>query len=402
MNNNNTPIAAVQTHAEHIKKRIASIDIMRGIVMLIMLLDHTRERFMYHNQVSNPMDLSDTSTEMFFTRTLAHLCAPTFVFLTGLSAWLYSHPANKPYRSPTSFLVKRGLFLIFIEIALVNYSWLGSYDVLYLQIIWTIGVCMVLLGLLVHANYWVIGAVGFGLLFFNRLLDPISFEAHELGYSLWTILHDGGWLVENGPVQVRAGGFPVLGWFGVMCLGYFIGPLFSKNANSDKRQKVLFISGVAALALIAFLRGFNIAGEELPWVVGNDWLESFKSMINFSKYPPSLGFMLLTLGFMLLILAALERVNNRVSQVVESFGSAPMFFYILHLYVLLVAYAVLEAVFGATKVKDFGWNQGMYYGFDSVGQIWLATTILAVLLYFPTKAFSDYKKRTTVWWVKYL
>jgi len=384
-----------------LKKRIASIDILRGFVMLLMLVDHTREKFFYHNQISNPMNLAETSTELFFTRMTAHLCAPTFVLLTGLAAWLYSHPANKPYRSPTSFLFKRGLFLIFIEIALINYSWLGSYNTLYLQVIWTIGLCMILLGLMVRTNYWLVGITGFLLLFCNRLLDPISFAPNETGYSLWTILHDGGYLVAEGPVKVRAGGFPVLGWFGVMCLGYFIGPIYSRAVSAAKRQKVLFIVGIASLGLLTILRGFNIYGEELPWTAGINWLETVKSMINFSKYPPSLDFMLLTLGIALLILAALDRVNNRYSQVVESFGSAPMFFYVLHLYTLLISYEVLEAVFGATKLKDSGWNQGMYFGFDSVWHIWAASVLLAFLLYWPTKAFSDYKKRTSIWWVKY-
>ena len=131
-----------------IRSRIQSIDMMRGLVMLIMLLDHVRERFFYHLQVSDPMDLDSTSAGLFFSRFAAHLCAPVFVFLTGLSAWLYANPAHGPARSARSFLLKRGLFLIALEVTVINFSWMGSYHTLWLQVIWAIGLSMVLLALL--------------------------------------------------------------------------------------------------------------------------------------------------------------------------------------------------------------------------------------------------------------
>ncbi|GGI79996.1 DUF1624 domain-containing protein [Shewanella gelidii] len=383
------------------KHRIHSIDILRGLVMLLMLVDHVRERFFYHNQISDPMSLADTSTALFFTRMTAHLCAPTFVFLTGLSAWLYANPHNKPSRDAAPFLIKRGLFLIFIEIALVNLSWFGTYHVLYLQIIWTIGLCMILLGLLCRLNHWFIGAIGIALIFGNRLLDPISFAPDEVGYTLWTILHDGGYLVAEGLVKVRAGGFPVTAWFGVICLGYVLGPLYAQSVSAFQRQKVLVTCGLLALALLTILRGFNLYGEVEPWVVGANGLETLKSMINFSKYPPSANFILLNLGIATLILAAMERVNNRCSQIVENFGSAPMFFYVVHLYVLLFSYKILAFLFGENKVKDTGWHQGTYFGFDHVWQIWAAAALLAMLLYWPTKTFANYRQRTSIRWVKY-
>lgn len=377
---------------EMIKKRIASIDILRGLVMLFMLVDHVRERFYYHQNVTDPITLDSTSTELFFTRITAHLCAPVFVFLTGLSAWLYAHPNNKEPRSASGFLFKRGLFIILVECTLINFSWFGNYDILFLQVMWAIGVSMIALSIMVKANYWVIGAVGILIVVGHNALGFIHFEPNEFGYTLWTILHDRGYLIAEGAVKVKAS-YPVLPWIGVIFVGYFIGPLYSKAVSSTQRQKLLLIGGLSSLALLLVLRGFNIYGETLPWESGANLVETIKSFLNFTKYPPSLNFILMTLGIASLILFALENVDNKYSKVVETFGSAPMFFYIVHLYVLLIMYKIITAVVGT--------NQGGLFGLDYVWQIWAVALVLAITLYFPTKIFAAFKKRTSMGWVKY-
>lgn len=378
--------------SEVIKKRIASIDILRGLVMLFMLVDHVRERVYYHNNVTDPMTLDTTSTELFFTRMTAHLCAPVFVFLTGLSAWLYAHPNNKPPRSASSFLFKRGLFIILVEITLINFSWFGAYEILYLQVMWVIGLSMIVLALMVKTNYWLIGALGVLIVFGHNALGPISFTPDETGYTLWTILHDRGYLISEGAIKIKIS-YPVLPWIGVILLGYFVGPIYSKAISSSKRQKLLMIGGCGSLALLLILRGFNIYGETLPWEVSSNLIETIKSFINFTKYPPSLDFLLLTLGVASLILYALENIDNKYSKVIEMFGSAPMFFYIVHLYVLLIIYRVLSATVGA--------NKGDLFGVDYVWQIWAIAALLAIALYYPTKIFGAFKKRTSMAWVKY-
>lgn len=385
-------IKTTSTNSDVIKKRIASIDILRGFVMLLMLVDHVRERFFYHQNVTDPMTLNETSTELFFTRMTAHLCAPVFVFLTGLSAWLYAHPHNKPNRSASSFLLKRGLFIILIECTLINFSWFGAYEILYLQVMWAIGVSMIVLSLMVKTHYWAIGAAGLLIIFGHNALTPISFTPDEFGYTLWTILHDRGYLIAEGALKIKAS-YPVLPWIGVILLGYFAGPLYSHAVSSDKRQKILLVSGISALVLLTILRSFNIYGETLDWHTGVNIVESVKSFVNYSKYPPSLNYLLLTLGIAWLILYALEHINNKYSQIIECFGSAPMFFYIVHLYILLIAYKISFNVLGA--------NDGDLFAFDYVWQVWLAALVLATALYFPTRAFSRYKKQTSQWWVKY-
>jgi len=385
------PATDSMTHGE-LKKRIASIDILRGIVMLIMLVDHVREKVFYHHPISDPMTIDDTSTSLFFTRLAAHFCAPVFVFLTGLSAWLYAHPANKTPRSASAFLFKRGLFIVFIEVTLINFSWFGNYQALYLQVMWAIGLSMIALSLLVRTNYWLIAALGVVIVFGHNALTSVQFSPNEFGYTLWTILHDRGYLISDAAIKVKIS-YPVLPWIGVICLGYAVGPLFARSVCPQKRVRLLWIGGVSSLLLLLVLRGFNIYGETLPWQSSPQMIDSIKSFLNFTKYPPSLNFLLMTLGTASVVLALLEKVDNRVSKGIEQFGSAPMFFYLLHLYVLMIGYRILLSIFGA--------NQGEYFGVDHVWQLWLVSLSVAVLLYLPTRAFSALKKRSKSQLIKY-
>lgn len=373
------------------KKRIASIDIMRGLVILLMAVDHVRERFFYHLNVADPMDLEATSPALFFTRMAAHLCAPTFVFLTGLGAWLYAHPANNPPRSASEFLFKRGVFLVFIEITLVNFSWFGNVDTIYLQVIWAIGVSMIVLSLMVRLPYLLIGVIGFVIVAGHNLLIPISFDPNDMGYTLWTILHDRGFIYE-GDIRVKAS-YPVLPWIGVILLGYFAGPLYAQTMERLARRKQLIAIGMSLLACLLVLRGFNIYGELLPWQSQGSALLTLMDSVNFTKYPPSLNFLMLTIGVTLLLMAWFEKLSNKAMDVLEVFGSAPMFVYILHLYVLLVSYRIALGVLGP--------NAGDLFALEHVWQIWVAAAVLVWALYYPTKAFAKFKHNTNIAWVKY-
>ncbi len=365
---------------------------MRGIVMLIMLLDHVRERFYYHQQVSDPMVIESTSPELFFSRFAAHFCAPIFVFLTGVSAWLYCHPANGQNRSAQEFLLKRGLFLIALECTLITFQWMGNYNTIWLQVIWAIGVSMLALALLLKLpKYWLL-SIGLIIVFGHNLLTPIEFEQGQWGYTLWAILHDRGYILPNDLVTIRAS-YPVLPWVGVILLGYCLGPVYASSYKACKRQSVLLWLGVAAFLTFAVLRGFNIYGETLDWQVQQSFTLSLMSLLNVTKYPPSLAFLLITLSGMLVGLRALESLNPRYGALLSTFGSAPMFFYILHLYVLLFMYH------GALWL--FGPNYGDLFGFTNMGYVWLVTVLLAVGLYFPTRAFARYKHSSKSAWIKY-
>lgn len=386
------PVAASSAAAE--RSRIAAIDVMRGLVMLFMLVDHVRESFYLHRQVSDPMDIGSVEPSLFFTRLLAHLCAPTFVFLTGIGAWLYANPASGDPRSPASFLIKRGLLLIALELTVINFSWVGDLPpkTLWLQVIWAIGISMVALGLMSGLPRWVLATIGVLIVFGHNLLTPISFPAGHPLFSIWTILHERAFLVAEGALKVKVT-YPVLPWIGVILLGYAAGPIYARVVASERRVKALITYGVGCLALLLVLRGFNIYGETLPWVMQASVVLTVMDFLNFTKYPASLDFLLFTLGIALLLMAYFERRDNAVVRAIAAIGAAPMFFYILHLYVLLGLQKLLVLTLGA--------NYDSRWGVDDVYWIWIIAPILACALYFPTRAFGAYKRRTTLAWVKY-
>lgn len=374
-------------------KRIQSIDMLRGLVILIMLLDHVRERFFLHLQVSDPMDVSTTDPALFFSRFAAHFCAPIFVFLTGLSAWLYAHPANGIPRSASRFLVKRGLFLIALEFTLITFSWMGSYHTVWLQVIWVIGLSMLALAALLHLpRRWQL-ILALILLFGHNALTPINFMPEEWGYSLWTILHDRNILLQTDSLTIKIS-YPALPWFGVILLGYYAGPLYAAKQTPQLRKQILLVAGSASLLLLLLLRGANIYGETLPWQLQDTVVQSVMSFLNFTKYPPSLHFLLITLSGMCFMLCWMERWQNAFSRILLVFGSVPMFFYILHLYALLLLYSIAIWLFGA--------NQGALYGVEHISSIWLISILLAALLYWPTRWFSRYKHSHKKPWLSYL
>lgn len=368
------------------RRRIKSVDQVRGLVILLMMMDHVRERFVMHIRTGDP--IYDTiEADLFFTRILTHLCAPIFIFLAGVSAWLYAHPAGDPYRDPTRFLLTRGLVIVAIEIFLYYLVWVDSYPTfLFLQVLWAIGLCMIALGLVCRLNRWALGALGLVIVLGHNLLSPIEFEPNEWAYVVWTILHDPGQLGEIGGLTVSLS-YPALPWFGVILLGFFAGPLFASSVNATDRRRGLLGLGALCLATLMVLRGFNIYGETLPWAARETGLGTVMSFLNFTKYPPSLDFLLLTLGVGFLLLAAFDAFqrSNRLLDALEIFGSVPMFTYVVHLYVLLAAYWVLYLIFGATH--------GERFGLGHMGWVWFGALLLAFVMYPPAKTFAAYKHR---------
>lgn len=373
--------------------RIASIDVMRGLVILLMMMDHVRERFYMHVRTGDPI-YDFIEPDLFFTRFFTHFCAPVFIFLAGMSAWLYAHPPGGAYRSPAAFLFKRGLVIILIELVLYYLVWADTFpNFLFLQVLWAIGLCMVALAAVCRLNYWVLGALGLMIVFGHNALEYIEFEPGELGYIPWTILHDSGELGKIGGLTVSLS-YPALPWFGVILLGYFAGPIFGPSIAPPARRKMLAGLGAACLVLLLVLRGLNIYGETLPWSAQESAVRTVMDFLNFTKYPPSLDFILVTLGLGLLLLSWLESKprNNRVLNAVKAFGSVPMFIYVVHLYVLLAAYWILFFLLGA--------NQGDRFGLPSVGWIWVGAALLILIHYPLAKAFAAYKhreKRTKPW-----
>lgn len=373
------------------RMRIESIDALRGLVILLMLVDHAREFFFIHAQVSDPMDVTATSPALFFTRLTAHLCAPVFVALTGLSAWLY---ASKKGGAPaaSAFLFKRGLFLIFLELTLVNFAWTFSLTptTVFLQVIWVIGLSMIALAALVHLPRGVLIAVGLAIVLGHNLLDPITVAEGAPGHAIWAVLHDRGYIDLPWGGQARTS-YPLLPWIGVIALGYGIGPWFV--AEGTVRRRRLIALGVAMLALFALLRTINLYGDQ-PWTSQTDLLHTVMSVLNLTKYPPSADFLLATLGIGALLLAALEQAPRRLVGLLAIFGGAPLFFYLIHLYALhLLNLGALVA---------WGPNQGESFSLPGVGWIWLLAVAVAVPGWFACRWFGEVKRHSTQWWMKYL
>ncbi|HGM5580394.1 TPA: DUF1624 domain-containing protein [Pseudomonas putida] len=375
--------------------RLHSIDALRGLVILFMLLDHVRETFFLHRQVTDPMTLDATEPALFASRTLAHLCAPVFVLLTGLSAWLYGEK-HQGRGDVSAFLFKRGLFLVVLELTLVNFAWTFQWppSVIYLQVIWAIGLSMIVLSLLIWLPRPLLMTLGLIIIAGHNLLDGLHFAPGTWLHTPWAILHDRGWLEVSQHLRLRTS-YPLLPWIGVIAVGYALGPWFARGSDAAQRQRRLLLAGGAALLGFVALRLVNGYGEA-PWSVQPGLTQTLMSLLNITKYPPSLLFLLLTLGTGLLLLRAFERAGQaRWIGMLTVFGSAPMFFYLLHLYALKILYLISLGLFGR--------NQGEYFGFDGVATLWLVAVLLAAALYWPVLKFAGFKaRRRDIRWLKYL
>ena len=364
-----------------LRARIESIDGLRGLVMLLMLVDHAREFFFYGHQVSDPVDLATTSPGLFFTRLAAHLCAPVFVALTGLSAWLYG--ANKSPADVAAFLFKRGLFLVVLELTLVSFAWTFAFPppTLFLQVIWAIGLSMIALAALVRLPLAAILVVGVAIVAGHNLLDPVAFAPGEPGHALWAVLHDRGFVKLDDGLRARTS-YPVLPWIGVIALGYAMGPWFAAGDDGATRQRRLALLGSGMLAAFVVIRSINGYGEPLPWSVGATPLLTAMSFLNVTKYPPSLDFLLLTLGAGVLVLAWWE---GRRGGPLAVLGGAPLFFYVVHLYVL----HLLALAWGGGDVPSIAW-------------VWAIAAGVSLPMWWATRWFAGVKRRSGAWWMRYL
>ncbi|QNH14002.1 heparan-alpha-glucosaminide N-acetyltransferase domain-containing protein [Xanthomonas sp. SI] len=375
--------------------RLASIDLLRGTVMLLMLLDHVRETFYLHHPIGDPVDVETTAPALFVARLLAHLCAPVFVFLTGLSAWLYA--ARQPHgrKAAAAFLLKRGLFLIVLELTLVNFAWTLSFppQVLYLQVIWAIGLSMLALAALLWLPRPLLALLGVALVAGHNLLDGVHVPGDGPLATAWAVLHDRSWL-QLGELRVRTS-YPLLPWIGVIALGYAAGPWYGADTAAPQRRQRLLACGLGALALFHLLRWHNGYGDA-PWRDQADVAHTAMSFFNLTKYPPSLLFLLLTLGVGLLLLRLYEQPRlARALAPLAAIGAAPMFFYLLHLYALKLLYLAALAYWGA--------NNGALFGVDSVAALWAIAAVLGVALYWPVAAFARLKaRRRDLAWLRYL
>jgi len=387
--------------------RIQSIDILRGIVMIIMPLDHTRDFFHFPAAFTDPLDPATTSLPIYLTRWITHFCAPTFVLLSGLSAWLSSR--NKTAGEAGAFLIKRGLWLMVVEIVIVSLgiTFNPFYNFIILQVIWAIGTSMVILGLLRRLPYKVLLIIGLVLFFGHDIIWYIHPPEGHFANQLWKFFLTANFnVVQLSPTHFAGDFYAILPWTGVMIMGYCMGPLFDKTYPAEKRKRQLLIAGFSLTVLFFALRWINQYGDPAPWKHWGTGLQTFFSFFQVSKYPPSLMYLGATLGISLMALSLLESAKGKWTQVVSVYGRVPFFYYILHFYLL---HTLLVIVFFATghttaeiaskNVPFFFQPPGFGYGLVVVYIIWIA--VIAVL-YLPCKWFNKYKMEHRQWWLSYI
>ena len=387
--------------------RVESIDLLRGLVMVIMALDHTRGYFHLGSFLSDPTNLETTTPILFFTRFITHYCAPVFVFLAGTSAFLYG--SKKTTTELFKFLFSRGIWLIFLELVVNNFLWWFdiTYGFIHLQVIWAIGFSMICLSILVYLPPKVLLAIGIILVAGHNLLDGIIMEGQSLESLLWYLLHQHIFF-PLGESRILAISYPVLPWIGVIVLGYCFGTFYQKGYDVNIRKKWLILLGVGATLLFFILRGINDYGDLVPWSQQKNITYTILSFLNVTKYPPSLAFLLITLGPSMLFLYVTDNFKNKLTNFFVVFGRVPLFYYFLHILILHLT-AILGLVIIGGNWKDMILTNQIFesgrlatYGY-SLWVVYIVWICIILLLYPLCKWYMKYKgNNRNKWWLSYL
>jgi uncharacterized membrane protein len=405
-------------------RRIDSIDLLRGIVMVIMMLDHTRD-FVHSGAFAfDPTDLSKTTVAVFFTRWITHFCAPVFVFLSGTGAYLQT-ARGQSRKQLSRFLLTRGAWLIFLELTLVKLGVFFSLDIRFLgflQVIWVIGLSMIILAGLIHLPVKIIGAFGIVMIALHNLLDRFRVPSWQGPNSpipgfwakLWIILHQAFEFFPILPVlsPVVIVIYPLIPWVGVMAAGYAFGTLYQWEAS--RRRRWLLWMGIGLTLLFVFMRGVDLYGDPSHWAKQKNALFTVLSFLNTTKYPPSLIFLLMTLGPAMLVLwwfdgpaSTPDSWLTRLRNAFVTFGRVPLFFYLLQWYTA----HLIAVIVGLIAGQPVGWQfespldkftnppTGVGFRLWVVYLCWIA----GVLLLYPLcKWFAGVKARRRDWWLSYL
>lgn len=399
------------------KSRIQSIDVLRGLVMVIMALDHVRD-FLYRSELADasgaamdPTNMKTTFPLLFFTRWITHFCAPIFVFLAGTSVYLICQ--RKPKKELSGFLIKRGLWLVVVELVIITFSWSFNpfFTFFFLQVIWAIGISMILMGLLIHLPYKLIFLTGIIIVAGHNIMDIPSVSSGLKGGLLADLIYFTNFSVhsinqDHHFIIVYA----FLPWTGVMLLGYCFGKLYEKGVDERWRRKILLRLGGGLVIFFVLLRLTNWYGDPLPWAQQQRGpVYTFLSFLNVNKYPPSLLFLCITIGPGMLFLALMEKVQNKFTSVMNIYGRVPMFYYILHFYLIHIIMVIVfyQQGYGTNDIVPSGGLPFFFkpndprfgYGLWGVYFIWL---IVIIALYPLCKKYNQYKSTHSNWWLSYL
>jgi uncharacterized membrane protein len=386
--------------------RLPSIDALRGLVMIIMALDHTREFFNSSAMVFQPDDLSRTTVALFFTRWVTHICAPVFSFTAGLGAFFWmSHGRTRSQLS--SLLWKRGVWLIIVDLIVMRFALTFSFlhGILILSVLWVLGLSMIVLALLVRLPIKWLAAVSLAVIALHNLTDSVSASKSGAWGWIWNILHQQGiFKVAGGLVLVA---YPLVPWFAVMALGFCFGRIML--LPPERRQQLLTRFGIATVAAFLVVRGINVYGDPQPWTTKFPGM-TVLSFLRCTKYPASLDFLLMTLGPAFLLLAWFDRIRFSRNNPLIVFGRVPFFYFVVHFYVIhLLTFPVAFFHYGRASfllhpLPSVGGPADLYppnygYGLGTVCAMWLT---VVVLVYPLCWWFSELKRRRREWWLSYL
>jgi len=389
----------------NLKPRIQSIDFLRGWVMLTMTLDHTRDYFHADAFLFDPTDLSQTTFWLFMTRFITHYCAPVFVFLAGTSSFFVGQRLTKKQLSIR--LVKRGLWLILLEITIIKFAWAFKldYHIIIVQVIWALGAGMITLAGFIHLRKYLAIAIAVVMIAGHNLFDGFHPEG-QVWSVLWNIIHV--YSVNQIGSFTLLVAYPVVPWLGLMLLGYYFGELYHKDYSPQKRLRLLLYGGMAIVVLFFALRLGNVYGDPHPWETQKNGLFTFLSIINVTKYPPSLLYILITIGPTLIVLYLIEKLKLTTFKPLVVIGRVPMMWYIVHIYVIhilamgaavLTGYAASDMIIDIwvgrqSELKGYGFNLGVVY------LVWLG---ICLALYPLANWYNNYKiNHREKSWLSYL
>ncbi|MFT7231675.1 MAG: putative membrane protein [Cyclobacteriaceae bacterium] len=386
--------------------RITSIDLLRGLVMILMALDHVRDYFHDDGFLFDPTDIDQTYPTLFFTRFITHYCAPVFVFLAGTSAFFVGQRKGKGDLS--IWLIKRGVWLVILEITVVRFAWFFqlNFKEVDLMVIWVLGLCMIALAGLIHIPKKIIILICLIVIFGHNLTDGLQFS-NTLMNNLWIFLHvfDTIAITNHNVIFID---YPLIPWVFVMPLGYYLGELYLPDFAPPKRQKALKLIGFSLVLLFIVIRLLNFYGDSYKWSEQESLIFTIMSFLNVSKYPPSLLYLLITLGPAILFLAYTEKWKGAIAQRIIILGRVAMFYYLIHLYIIHLS-ALLAAYltgFDPSLLLLDEWISYVPelkgYGFD-LWVVYLVWMILIVGLYPICKWYNNYKSNhRQKWWLSYL
>ncbi len=387
--------------------RIESIDLLRGIVMIVMALDHVRDYFHADAFLYDPTDMSKTSVILFFTRWVTHFCAPVFIFLAGTSAFLIGLRRSK--KDLSGFLLKRGLWLVFLELTIVNFAWFFNFhfSLITLFVIWALGIGMIILAGAIHLPFKITLAIGLLMVVGHNLLDGFRIEGDGASAILWSMVHQfQGFSLSQDFFLFIA--YPLVPWVGVMLLGYCFGFFYQSSYSRESRKQMLLYVGFGLVALFVVIRFINGYGDPNHWSVQPSPVFTVLSFLNVTKYPPSLLYLLVTLGPAILFLAISENYFGTAAQRVKILGRVPMFYYLLHLYLihLLALVAAMLTGYDASDMVFDTWVTNSPnlagYGF-SLWVVYVVWIGVVVILYPLCKWYDRYKiEQRSKWWLSYL